>query len=433
MNKIASVLTGNVSPNVSPKAKLCLPVFMACALLAAALFTGGCSDDAAEPPFPTQPIPDPNNWLFTVFGSGPNDVYAAGARGAMFHYDGNDTNGWAPINIGTSQAITRLWGAGDGTIFAVGHGGTILRNSGDDWRNWSGMSSGVTKDLYGIGRFRGDIFACGFEGTLRRLSGSNWNGLPGLSWILDENGAPTDTLLLSEDVASLITVNSFFIGGAYDDPRFTGVPDGMIGTKGGVFQVADHATFPPPDPVTGAFSVLPDWILRPLSGEQIVDAEWMLSSTSDPADLSRNYLGTSEGWLFQLSDARVDTVWTSFYPAVTSNPRAGIQDIWLDAPGNIYMVTDEGTIVYQTVDYDFVSEAGSRTVLFDGTVSLTGIWGADPSTFYVVGYMDDVLMRCTHDPVSGYFNFVEIAVDFPAAKASDPGPATDKFGRPLYQ
>ena len=424
MNKIASVLTGISSLN----AKLCLPVIMSLALLTVVLFVGACSDEVTEVPFPDQPIPETRNWLFTVFGTGPNDIYAGGARGALFHYDGNAQNQWNPVDSDTKNAITRIWGSGDGTLYATGHGGTILRQSGGAW---SGMSSGTTKDLYSIGRFQGDIFACGFQGALRKLNGSSWGGTPGLSWIMDESGAPTDTLEFSQDIASLTTVNSFFICGAYIDPRFVGTPVDMEGTKGGVFAVADHTIFPPPDTETGAFTVLPDWILRPLSGEQIVEAEWMLSTTSDPADLSRNYLGTSEGWLFQLSDARGDTVWTKFYPSVTESPGGGIQDIWLDLAGNVYMVTDEGAIVYQTVDYNRSAGTGLRIILYDGTFSLTGIWGTDPGNFYVVGYIDDRLMRCSHDPVTGDFNLISFPVEFPAAKALETGPTVDKFGRPL--
>jgi len=430
MNKIASVLTGICSPY----AKLRLPVLMALALMAVALFTGACSkdDEVNTDIFPTQPVPETQDWLFDVYGTSPTNIYAAGAKGTMFHYDGNGQNQWTQVPVGTSRALTRIWGSGDGTLYATGHGGVVLRNSGG---SWSRMTTGTSKNLYGIGRMRGQIFACGLDGALLRLNGSTWGGAPGLSWILDESGAPTDSLEFSTDIASLITVNSFFIGGAYKNSRFTGEPIGMQGTRGGVFEVADHSIFPPPDnsdTENPQYNVLPDWILRPLSGEQIVEAEWMLSSTSDPADLSRNFLGTSEGWLFQLSDDRGDTVWTKFYPAVTQNPGAGIQDIWIDALRNIYMVTDEGTIIYQTADYNFTEETGSRTTLYSGPVTLTGIWGVDPNTFYVVGYMDEMLMRCSHIPSSGYFNFVFIPVDFPAGKAMDSGPTVDKFGRPLY-
>lgn len=424
MNKIASVLTGTSSP----LAKLCLPVFVPLAILALALFVGACSDDAAEPPFPTQPKPDVQDWLFTITGTGADDVYAGGARGTLFHYDGNAQNQWTLVPLGTSNAITKIWNAGDGTLYATGHKGTILRKSGG---NWTGMTSGTTKDLYSIGRFMGSIYATGFQGAVRKLTGGSWGSVPGQSWILDDTNAPTDTLAFSLDIVSMTTVNSFFLGGAYIDPNFPGIPVDMIGTKGGVFAIADKTIFPAPDPETGAFQVLPDWILRPLSGEQIVDAEWMLSTTSDPADLSRNFLGTSEGWLFQLSDARGDTVWTKFNPSVTFNPGAGIQDIWLDDATNVYMVTDEGTIVYQTADYKY-NVSGTRTTLFDGTVSLTGIWGSDPGNFYVVGYMDEMLMHCSHDQVTGDFTMEFIPVDFPDSKALDPGPAVDKFGRLVY-
>ncbi len=422
MNKIASVLTGISSLIAKP----CLPVLMSLVLLTLVLFAGACSDDATEVPFPKQPTPEPQNWLFAVYGTGPDDVYVGGARGALFHYDGDK---WEEDPSGTNKAITRIWGSGDGTLYATGHGGTILRQSGG---KWSAMTSGTTQNLYGMGRFRGEIYACGFRGTLQKLSGGSWGGVPGLSWIRDESGAPTDTLVFSQDVASLTTVNSFFIGGAFIDPKFIGIPEDMEGTRGGVFEIAPpDTTFPDYVPETGAYGVLPDWILRPLSGEQIVDAEWMLSSTSDPADLSRNYLGTSEGWLFQLSDARGDTVWTKMDPSVTQSPGGGIQDIWLDPQNNVYMVTDEGAIVYQTWDYEFRGD-GERIVLHDGTVTLTGIWGTDPGNFYVVGYMDEKFLHCSHNPVTGEFSFVEIDVVFPGDKAMDPGPTVDKFGRPVF-
>ncbi len=424
MKKIASAHTGNSSLI----ATLCLPVLLAFALLALMLFVGACSEDTTEVPFPPQPLPETQNWLFTVFGNSPDDVFVGGAKGALMHYDGNLQNKWTLIPVSTNKAITSIWPSGDGSLYATGHGGLILRGSGS---SWSAMASGTTKDLYSIGRFEGKIYACGFEGTLLRLNGSTWGGAPGLCWILDETSAPSDTLLFGKDVPSLTTVNSFFFGGAFNDPNFTGQPDGTLGTKGGVFEIADHSSFPPPEPDTGAYQVLPDWILRPLSGEQIVDDEWILCSTSDPADLSRNYLGTSEGWLFQLSDARGDTVWTKFTPSVTINPRGGIQDIWLDDQQNLYMVTDEGSIVYQTADYEF-NVSGYRETLYDGPTTLTGIWGTGQGTFYVVGYMDNMLMRCAHNPTTGVFNFVFVSVKFPAGKAMNPGPTVDKFGRPLY-
>lgn len=423
MKNIASVLSGISSPNT----KLCLPVLLSLGLMAVVLFTGACSDDEVnENLFPTQPPQDTRNWLFTVRGTSGTNIYAAGTKGVMYHYDGNV---WTRDTLNTNQAITELWDAGDGTMYATGHGGLILRNTGGDW---TGMSSGTSKDLFGIGRMRDNIYACGLDGTLLKLSGSTWNSTGGLSWILDANIAPTDTILFSENVASLITVNSFFICGAYNDPNFAGEPDGMLGTKGGVFEFGSLYDFDDCDQATGEYCVLPDWILRPLSGEQIVDPEWMLSSTSDPADLSRNYLGTSEGWLFQLSTSGPDTVWTKFYPSVTDDPGTGIQDIWLDDQQNIYMVTDEGKIIYQTFDYNYSDRVGYRDVLFESPISLTGIWGVDPDQFYVVGYMDEKLFRCSHDPATGDFNHLEVVLEFPDDKSMDPGPNRDKFGRPLY-
>ena len=59
------------------------------------------------------------------------------------------------------------------------------------------------------------------------------------------------------------------------------------------------------------------------------------------------------------------------------------------------------------------------------------IWGADPNAFYVVGYMDEMLMRCSHDPNTDFFNFVLIPVSFSGLKSMEPAMSVDKFGRPL--
>ncbi len=177
-----------------------------------------------------------------------------------------------------------------------------------------------------------------------------------------------------------------------------------------------------------------NWILRPISGEERVEEEWVLSMTSDPAALDRNYLGTSEGWLFHLvPDEEGVNTWQSFYPDLTSDPFAGIRDIWLDTPGNVYMVTDEGKVIYQTFDYDFTEDTGSRTILFDGTSTLVSIWGTGPDNLYFTGYIDEIVYHAAHDPVAGTFTMDEIDLVFPAKSGGGGSLKSgfDEIGRPL--
>lgn len=421
MKIISSVLNGHGSIRIP--AGIRIPLFTILLLIAGSLLVAGCSDDSGDPGFPTPPKPEPDNFLFDVYGRSADDVYVCGDRGAMFHFDGTD---WSDVDMGVGTAITTLWSPpDDNTLYAVGHGGHIWRNTSG---SWSGMTSGTTGDLYGIGQHDGQIHAVGDKGLVLRLSGSSWGGIPSQMWILDENGGPTDTLSVKDDLASVVAVNEFFLGGAYYLPDYEDELIGRYGTRGMVFTAADPADFPahvPPDP---AWSDLPDWILRPISGEQTSPYEWVYAMTSDPADYDRNLLGTSEGWLFRMTEDFGKKVWSKFYPKVTVDPDRGIRDIWLDAAGNIYMVTDAGTVVYQTFDYNFTAGTGERVTLYDGPVSLHGIWGTGPDNLFIVGNMDETMLRVSHDQGTHEFLVTEVTLTFPEAKSADAGPSYGRFG-----
>lgn len=387
---------------------------LALCLLAVAALLGACSDDDSEPPFTPPPSPDSQSWLFDVVGTSAGNVYACGNKGAMFRWDGA---AWTAVDMQVGDPIVRMWKEDGGTtLYAVGHKGRIWRNTGG---GWSGMTSGTSQNLYGIGALDGVVHAVGQDGTICRLSGTTWSVTAGRMFQLNENGVPVDTLVVADDVASLVTVNHYFLGGAYLDPAYTGPRVGVLGTKGMVLA-------PNADPLLQA-----EWILRPLSGEQTVPHEWVLATTSDPAVLSRNYLGTSEGWLFQLTrDDDGRNVWSKFFPSVTDNPGAGINDIWVDAGDNVYLVTDEGQLVFQTDDYNFATSTGRRVVLFDGFDRLTGVWGSDPSDIWVVGYSEEEILHFDHDQDTDDVVLTTMDVPFPD-KARSATSAADHLGRPL--
>jgi hypothetical protein len=386
------------------------------ALLIVSIGLGACSKDEATPNFPVPPPEESREWLFDVTGNGPDDVYVAGNLGVMYHYDGS---AWTRQDMGTTAAITTVWSAPTQTeVWAVGHGGGIWRNSGG---GWGGMTSNTTANLYGIGSFDNQIMAVGANGTILRLNGSTWGGRGGTMFVLDENEAPIDTLVTDDDLSSMVAVNHYFLGGAYFDPSFEGERFGIKGTKGNVLAANTDPTLNGP------------WILRPLSGEALVEEEWILCMSSDPAALDRNYLGTSEGWLFRLTrNDEGKNVWQKFYPELTNDPGAGIRDIWVDANNNAYCVTDEGQVIYQTADYSFTEQTGTREVLYDNVSSFVGIWGSGPDDIYFVGYYDATIFHGVHDPVAGTFTVSEIPVEFPASKAVDSlGPGLNELGLPL--
>ncbi len=415
MNSFGSAPTGAQGSATRPvraaRVALCL---MAMCLVPALAFLASCSSDGGDPTFTDPPTPPTQDWIFDVTGTAADNVYACGAKGAMFHFDGA---AWSPVAMGTSDAIVRMWKEDAGsTLYAVGHKGHIWTNTG---AAWVGMNSGTGQNLYGIGALGGVVHAVGQDGTICRLAGSTWSQVAGSMFLLNENNVPTDTLQVAEDIASLVTVNNYFLGGAYVDPDYTGTRFGVFGTRGMVLA-------PNTDPLYEG-----EWILRPLSGEQIVPHEWVLCTTSDPAILSRNLLGTSEGWLFKLTrDDNGKNVWQKFYPSLTVDPGSGINDIWLDAAGNAYLVTDEGQLVYQTVNYDYSSATGKRVVLYDNVDRLTTVWGTGPDNLWFAGFREGTIFHGVHNQANDQFTLTSTTVTFP-----DKGAAglmtTDHLGRPL--
>jgi len=119
-----------------------------------------------------------------------------------------------------------------------------------------------------------------------------------------------------------------------------------------------------------------------------------------------------------------------FFPSLTTNPGSGINDIWVDAAGNVYLVTDEGRLVFQTVDYDYSAGTGRRVVLYDGFDRLTGVWGSGPDAVWVVGYREETILRFSHDQVTDDVEMTAMTVAFPD-KASAAASAVDHLGRPL--
>jgi len=231
MKNSASTKTGARGPG----ARRILRAVAATTLLLPLLLTAGCGlfggDDDENPTFPIQPPPPSMPWFFDVYGTAADRVYVGGNSGVMYRYNGSE---WVATPSGTNRAITCIWGTGDGVLYACGHGGLIMRNTGGDW---SVMESGTQEDLYALGSYQARIHAVGRNGAARRLSGSSWEALPTTMVIRNPLAGNTasDTLDMGADVASLLTVNHYFIGGAYRLPDYDGPEIGRSGTDGMVF------------------------------------------------------------------------------------------------------------------------------------------------------------------------------------------------------
>ncbi len=382
-------------------------VLLACLLLASLGSLPACNGDD-DPTFPKPTIPETRHWLFDVEGTGPGDIWACGNGGAMFHFDGAL---WQAVDMGSTGAIIQMYRDPAGSLYACGHGGKVWRNSGTAW---TAMETGTTLDLYTLGSYLGNVHAGGRDGILLRLAGNSWAKVDRNVMILrDQNGAPQDTLFQNQDIEAILTINHFAIGGAYRDPRYVGPQIGISGTKGMI--LAEDNEY--------------DWILRPINADDLYTEEWIISTYSEPGTPTNNYLGTSEGWLLRLNE---DGSWNILSPKITKNPRGGIRDIWMDASDNLYIATDEGQVVFQTFDYDFVEQLGRRVILADLAVDFAAIWGTGPDDLYVVGFFEDQIIHGRHDLETDTFEIIEwIDLAWPD-KGLGSGPLVDQFGRPLF-
>jgi hypothetical protein len=69
-----------------------------------------------------------STWLYSVWGTGPRDVWAVGDAGVIIHWDGSS---WSRVASGVSTALVRVAGSGPNDVWTLSFGGDIfhLKNS----------------------------------------------------------------------------------------------------------------------------------------------------------------------------------------------------------------------------------------------------------------------------------------------------------------
>jgi len=97
-----------------------------------------------------------SGYLFDIWGSGPDDVFAVGMEGLIIHWDGDS---WNEMDSGTSLFLEGVWGDGQNKVFAVGED-SILLYENNSWSTLSGIPACYyLTDVWGIPG--GDVFAVG--------------------------------------------------------------------------------------------------------------------------------------------------------------------------------------------------------------------------------------------------------------------------------
>lgn len=96
---------------------------------------------------------EPAGALVSVWGSGPDDVWAAGGtadRGLILHYDGS---GWSAVDTGARSMLWWVYGFTADDVYAVGDRGLVLHYDGASWQQ---IASGTDRTLYGVWGASGD-------------------------------------------------------------------------------------------------------------------------------------------------------------------------------------------------------------------------------------------------------------------------------------
>lgn len=126
--------------------------------------------------------------LASVWGSGPNDVFVAGAGPwppsspptAVLHYNGSE---WSATSTGNYRALLDLWGCGPDEVYVVGGYSAVLCLQKQ--RQLTSVQSPTTEDLFGVWASDiNNVFAVGGQGTILRYDGAAWS-------VMDSNTTTT--------------------------------------------------------------------------------------------------------------------------------------------------------------------------------------------------------------------------------------------------
>lgn len=120
-----------------------------------------------EPVVETYPIPEP---LKAVAGTSPSSVWAVGARGAVYFFDGAR---WRRENAGTSRPLTHVFA--ERGVWATASDGVLLHRRGSG--AWDAADYRLPTPLYLQGVWASsdeDVFAVGMAGSIFQRSEGKW-------------------------------------------------------------------------------------------------------------------------------------------------------------------------------------------------------------------------------------------------------------------
>jgi hypothetical protein len=271
----------------------------------------------------TRPITTHN--LRGLWGSGPNDVWAAGDKGTILHFDGK---AWSVSPSGTDEDLTSITGTGPTNVYVAGQKGGILHWDGQGWSQVSGGKETTLAHIWASGP--DDIWAVGIDNDsegayLRRWTGGKWEtqGIPGASSLWGVGGTgPTDVWMVGNTPKG----EGYVIHG--DGKHFD--PNGYKGSPVRAVWCAG-----PGDVwVAPAQGPLQHWNGTAWAAEATPDGTWYRMGGSGPDDV----------WAVGMNGLTAHLhggAWTT--PSTGTNQI--IWSAWSTSPGHAWAVGNNGTLL----------------------------------------------------------------------------------------
>ncbi len=262
--------------------------------------------------------------FLTVVGITGEEVILVGTSD-LSTYEGAT---WSPTTLPAQASINALWGSAPDDVFAVGQGGSIFHHDG---LSWTAQDSGTTANLNAVaGRAADDVFAVGDGGVILHYDGATWSELASPTagdlhavWPL-----AADTVVAGGDSST----GGFADGGVY---QWVGLDSSMAIR---VSVIPAHDLWPASD---GTLWALNDSAVTLFGATR----QTQNLSSSMQAISGGNVDGKS--LVFTVGDGSYQLDGTSGIPLVSPGPftNQGWRDIWVDSQLGAFAVGDGGTLV----------------------------------------------------------------------------------------
>lgn len=117
-----------------------------------------------EYPFTQQASGATANELWSMWGSGPSNIYTVGGAPVTIRHSTDGVNWTAQASgLATADMLTSVWGSGAGDIYAVSYNGNIIHSTGNGTWTKQATAPNELRSIWGSGP--NDIYAVGGDAT----------------------------------------------------------------------------------------------------------------------------------------------------------------------------------------------------------------------------------------------------------------------------